>query len=96
MQSQAAGWNVEKSLDRLPVRGCPLNRSIRGKNNSGAAEIPEKDSFQYKGAEKDCANFHSVDEAFFFYLLDAAGWERTTRIGRAFAGYLQPIICAGC
>ena len=96
MQSQAAGWDVGNSLDRLPVRGGPLNRPIRGKDNSEAAEIPEKDCLQYKGAEKDCANFHSVDEAFFSYLLDAAGREWTTRIERAFAGLLQPVICAGC
>ena len=75
MQSQATGWDVGLPLDRLPVRDCPLYRSIRGKDYSGVAEIPEKDSFQYKGAEKDCANFHSVDDAFFFYLYDAAGRE---------------------
>jgi len=80
MQSQATGWDVVISLDRLPVRNCPLHRQIRGKDDSGVAEIPEKDSFQYKGAATDCANFHSVVEPFFSHLADAAGQERTTRI----------------
>jgi len=63
MLPHLAGWDELICPDRPLERDCPLTCSIRGMYISGVAAMLEKVCFQYKRAQKDCANFHSVVSA---------------------------------